>query len=348
MPLITEYHEVKDTYQEAVELGVALPVFCTEDRETLEAILASAFEFGKEIGVEDMPIIPSWTSRYPARGQMTLVAACGNPRVGHELMFSDLKVFAGEASPYRKLRILPHLDHAFPWLDGDILNQFVDRFASVMFDASEKPFEENIRLTAQYVETVRGRVVVEGAVDEIFEASDTDAKNEPTSVAQARRFLSETGVDILVPNVGTEHRTTAGQVLYRSDRAREISAAVGKVLCLHGVSSVRPEDLPKLPTDGFVKVNIYTTLAVKGGQALARHLLDNLGNIFSENQLKELVEQGVLGAGVLSQDYGQTKWPIKPKLEYVANPLRRDAWFAVVRDRCKEFLRVFNYGRYGK
>ena len=118
--------------------------------------------------------------------------------------------------------------------------------------------------------------------------------------------------------------------------------------CLHGTSSVRPEDLPKFPGDGFVKVNIDTTLAVKGGQALARHLLENLGNIFSEHQLKELVAQGVLGAGVLSQDYGQTKGPIKPKLEHVANPLRRDAWFAVVRDRCQEFLMVFNYGRYGK
>ena len=35
MPLITDYHQVKDTYQEAAELGVALPVFGTEDRETL-------------------------------------------------------------------------------------------------------------------------------------------------------------------------------------------------------------------------------------------------------------------------------------------------------------------------
>ena len=348
MPLITDYHQVKDIYREAAGLGVALPVFCAEDRETLEAILASALELGREIGVDDLPIVPAWTSRYPARGQMTLVTACGDPRVGNELMFSDLKVYAGEASPYRKLRVLPHLDHAFPWLDGDILDQSVGRFASVMFDASEKPIEENIQLTAQYVEKVRGRVVVEGAVDEIYEASDTEAKNEPTTVAQARRFLSETGVDILVPNVGTEHRATVGQAHYRSDRAREISAAVGKVLCHHGTSSVRPEDLPKLPTDGFVKVNIYTTLAVTGGQALARHVLDNLGNILSEDQLKELVEQGVLGAGVLSQDYSQTKWPIKPKLQYVANPLRRDAWFAAVRDRCQEFLRVLNYGKYGK
>ena len=31
MLLITDYHQVKDTYEEAVELRVALPVFCAED-----------------------------------------------------------------------------------------------------------------------------------------------------------------------------------------------------------------------------------------------------------------------------------------------------------------------------
>ncbi len=50
MPLITDYHQVKDTYQKAAELGVALPVFCAEDRETLEAILASALELGRRSG----------------------------------------------------------------------------------------------------------------------------------------------------------------------------------------------------------------------------------------------------------------------------------------------------------
>jgi fructose/tagatose bisphosphate aldolase len=170
MPLITDYQAVKEVYQEAAELGVAIPSFCTEDRETLEAILASAFEYGQEIGVDDLPIVPGWTTRYPDRGQMTLVTACGDPLLGTELMLSDLEVFCGEHSPYRNLRVLPHLDHAFPWLDGDVLSRYADRVASVMCDASLKPFEENIHLTAEYVEAFHGRVVIEGAVDEIYEA----------------------------------------------------------------------------------------------------------------------------------------------------------------------------------
>ena len=347
MPLVTDYSAVKEVYQEAVECGVGLPVFCAEDRETLEAILASALKMAEQIGVDDLPIIPAWTSRYPARGQMRLLTACGDPVLGTQMMFSDLELFAGENSPYRKLRILPHLDHAFPWLDGDILENFVDKFASVMCDASEKPFDENIEITARYVEKVKGRVIVEGAVDEIYESGGQE-KNEPTSVAQAQKLLSQTGVDIIVPNVGTEHRATADQVVYRSDRAKQISQAVGNILCLHGTSSVKPQDLPKLPGDGFVKINVYTTLAVKGGQALAQNVLENLGNIFDQGQLQKMVDQGVLGQVVLAEDYAQTQLPIKPKLACVANPPRRDAWFTAVRDRCHEFLEVFNYRSFAK
>jgi fructose-bisphosphate aldolase class II len=342
VPLVTDYNAVRDIYQEARELGIGLPVFCAEDRETLEAILASALKMGEKLGVDDLPIIPAWTSRYPPRGQMTLLTACGDPILGTRLMFSDLELFMSENSPYRKLRVMPHLDHAFPWLDGDVLENFASRFASVMCDASEKPFEENIKITSQYVEKVKGRVVVEGAVDEIYESGGKE-KNEPSSVERVKEFLSQTGVDIIVPNVGTEHRATGSKVKYLSEQARKISSAVGKILCLHGTSSVKPEDLARLPSDGFIKINIYTVLAVKGGQAVAQKVLNNLGNIFGENQLKNLVQEEILDTNILTPKFGETKMPIKPKLACVANPPRRDVWFLAVRDCCYQFLEIFNY-----
>jgi len=346
MPLVTDYNQVKDVYQEAAELGVAMPAFCCGDRETLEAILASTKEKGDELGVEDLPILPTWTVRYPAWSQMKMITASGDPVLGMRLMLSDLELFASEGSPYGKLRIVPNVDHAFPWLDGDILDGFVDQVAGMMFDASERPFDENIRLTAEYVEKVQGRVVVEGAVDELYESGGEQIKNELTTVAQAQRFLAETGVDILVPNVGSEHRSTTQEVEYSSDRAREISAAVGKILCMHGSSSLCLASAAHLPDDGFVKINIYTTLAVSGGQAVARHVLNNLGNIFTEAQLKELVAKGVIGEVAGSPDFGDNELPIGPKLAAVANSLRRDAWFGAVTERCKEYLDLFRYQRY--
>lgn len=346
MPLITDYNAVKEIYQDAAERGVSLPSFCIEDRETLEGILAATVEAGREIGVDDLPVVPAWTSRYPGRSQMRLLTACGDPILGTNLMLADLEAFMGETSPYRKLRVLPHLDHGFPWLDGDIMRCYADRFASVMCDASEMPFEENIRLTARYVEEIRGRVLVEGAVDEIFESGGEQTNNEITTVEQARRFLRDTGVDLLVPNVGTEHRSTAVKAVYRADRAREISGAVGKILCLHGTSSLNQDNLGRLPADGFVKVNIFTALAVRGGQAVARQVLNTVGNIFDEAALRSLVDAGVLGPRTLEPDFGETRPPVKPKLDYVATPLRRDAWFHAVRAACRQFITALNCRAY--
>lgn len=341
MPLVSDYRQVKEIYREAAERRVGLPVFCMEDRETLEAVLAAAAEMGRRIGREDVPVIPAWTARYPGRGQMTLLTACGDPVLGTRLMFSDLEAMTSGTSPYRNLRVMPHLDHAFPWLDGDIMGMFADAFASIMCDASERPFDENVRLTASFVESVHGRVVVEGAVDEISESGSGAPRNEPTTADQARRFLRETGADIIVPNVGTEHRATADRVRYRGDRAREISEAVGRILCLHGTSSVAPADLAGLPADGFVKINVYTTLAVHGGQAVARQVLDTIGDMFGEAELGGLVDERLLGVGVLERPT-----PARPRLASVANPPRRDAWFRAVRDRCLDFFEAFGYRRW--
>ena len=348
MPLVTDYNAVKEVYHEAAERGVSLPSFCIEDRETLEAVLAATADVAREIGVDNLPVVPAWTSRYPGRGQMKLLTACGDPVLGTNLMLSDLAMFVGDTSPYRHLRVLPHLDHGFPWLDGDIMRHYAERFASIMCDASEKPFEENVRITAQYVEEVRGRVLVEGAVDEIFEAGSDLPKNEATTVEQAERFRARTGVDILVPNVGTEHRSTATRGVYRADRAREISRKVGKILCLHGTSSLDERHLAGLAADGFVKVNIFTILAVRGGQAVARKVLDTVGNIFDEEQLDSLVRTGVLGPGVLEPGYGETQRPVRPKLDFVATPRRRDAWFQAVRATCRHFLTAFHYRAFEK
>jgi len=345
MPLVTDYRQVKEIYAEAAEHGIALPVFCAEDRETLEAILAAAMMLGQEIGVPDLPVIPAWTCRYPPRGQMRLLTHCGDPVLSMHMMFSDLALL-GSQGPYARLRILPHLDHAFPWLDGDMLEAFADRFASVMCDASEKPLDENIRLTRQYVEKVKGRVVVEGAVDEIREAGGSEAADSLTTPAQARKFLDETGVDIIVPNVGTEHRATAGKAQYHPEQARAIRSVTGNVLCLHGATSLALKDMSQLPADGFVKVNIYTALAVSGGQAVARTVLDNLGNIFPETELRDLIQRKILGENTVLPDYGGTQLPIGPKLAKVANPPRRDAWFYAVRERCRSYMDLLHYRRF--
>lgn len=346
MPLITEPKQVREIYAEVAEAGACMPAFCTEDQRTTEAILKGAYEKSLEFGKNNLPIIVAFTVNYPPRGQMNLYTAVKNYKLGMRAIFDDIDMLLSDNSPYKNLRVMLHLDHAFPWLDEDALYNYTDKFATVMFDASELPFEKNIQLTAKYVEQFGDKVIVEGCVDEISE-SGSMSDNQITTVEQAKKFVSETGASLIVANLGTEHRATAAQKKYRGDRARQISEELGKILVLHGTSCLKNEELPKLAGDGIIKVNIYTILAVVGGQAVAEYVLQNLGNMFERDQLERMQEQGIIGKRFFENEYIRKvcKGELKPRLDIVAETPRRDAWIARVTEQIKYYIDVFEYNK---
>ncbi len=49
MPLVTDYAAVKEIYAEAAKRGIGLPVFCAEDRETLEDLLIIVERSGDQV-----------------------------------------------------------------------------------------------------------------------------------------------------------------------------------------------------------------------------------------------------------------------------------------------------------
>jgi len=347
MPLISDPIQTREILQEVRELGIAMPAFCAEDERTQECILAGTLAKAGETGVPDLPVIVACTVNYPPRGQMKLYTYSGEYRFGLRCFFGYLESLTSDVSPYKDLRVLPCLDHGFPWLDDYGLTECADRFSMVMHDASERPFEENIKSTAEYVERMGDKVVVEGCVDEIVE-SGAAAGEEITTVEKAHRFMSETGVDLIVANLGTEHRATLAEKRYRSDRAAEISAALGRILVLHGTSCLKDEDLPKLAEDGIVKVNIYTILARMGGQAVARHILNDLGNVFTKDQLMELADEGYVGSRYFTPEYAEERChgKIGPKLDNVAETPRRNAWIDCVKQQIKYYLDIFGYDKF--
>ena len=54
----------------------------------------------------------------------------------------------------------------------------------------------------------------------------------------AERYYRATGVDLIVANLGTEHRADAATLRYHGELARKITRRIGPRLCLHGTSSV--------------------------------------------------------------------------------------------------------------
>jgi len=341
MPIITDFNEVKRIYNYANDSGICLPVFAAEDRETIEAILAAGTEIGKEIGNVNIPIIITWTINYQKRPQMQLVSSCGDPVIGIKLMLSDLRIFLDKESPYYELLVMPHLDHIIPCLDNEIIEYFLGDFASILFDASEKSLDENIKLTSEFVKKYKNSILIEGIVDEIKE-SKTECIINKTTVENVKRYVQETGVDLIVPNVGTEHRSTMKRIKYDSNLAKKISSQVGRILSIHGTTSINKEEIPLLSKNGFAKVNIFTGLAINGGQAVAGEVLNNIKSILYKNQIKEFIEKGILSGDLLNNNIN-SKNKLSPKLENVVNAGRRDAWFLAVKETCKEYFYLLNY-----
>jgi fructose-bisphosphate aldolase, class II len=86
-------------------------------------------------------------------------------------------------------------------------------FDWIVFDASTLHFEENVRQTKTAVESLRAirpDILVEGEIGDIGHGSEIhdtvpELQKGLTNPAEARRFVEETGVDTLAPEVGNMH-----------------------------------------------------------------------------------------------------------------------------------------------
>jgi fructose-bisphosphate aldolase class II len=352
MPLVTDTTQCLELYDEAREKGVALACFDAENRRTVEAYLKAAHRLGQEAGVDDVPIVLGFTTNYPDRGQMHWYVDVDDVVLGAKALVQDLQLLLSDASPYKNVRVMLHLDHGQPGPDDVFFYEefWIETFASMMYDASHWSFDENIEMTAKYVEKVKGRTLVEGAVDEIVASGSEEAEhNVVTEVADAEKFVLGTGADLIVPNVGTEHRASSSELNYRDDRAREIANAVGNILCLHGTSCLRKDQLPKLKDDGIVKVNVWTGMERDGAEAVARFVIEQLGNVVSEATLKSLVADGYLGTKYAEEAYlqGVCDGKIAPKLDFFPEIERKRRWIDAVTDHIANALVSFGYRNLG-
>lgn len=129
-------------------------------------------------------------------------------------------------------------------------------FTSVMIDASDKPFEDNIALTKQVVEYAHARGVtveaelgtLKGIEDEV-NVSEKDAFY--TNPKQAKEFVERTGVDSLAIAIGTSHGAYkfSGDANLKFDILHEIENLLPNFpLVLHGASSI-PQNVVSLANE---------------------------------------------------------------------------------------------------
>lgn len=136
-------------------------------------------------------------------------------------------------------------------------------FSSVMFDGSLMPFEDNVKFTKEVTDfALPMDVSVEGELGTIGgkEEGDTDLEASYTRVSEAEEFVRRTNVSTLAIGVGTAHGVYKGTPHINVERIKEIHAAIGTPLVLHGASGLSDEVLKDCIAAGITKINFATEL----------------------------------------------------------------------------------------
>ncbi|MEI8200837.1 MAG: class II fructose-bisphosphate aldolase [Eubacteriales bacterium] len=332
MAIVTDRNKVLDIYKEAERNRWVLPCFCSENLTTTEAILAAAKEYGEEIGINDLPIIVAITNQYDHRTQSVYYTHTRQWDIGLKLFMADLKVLTDKGSPYENLRVMIHLDHTQFDDDKELLSWDMNQFSSIMFDASKISFAENIRLTRQFVLEQGDKIVIEGACDEIVDATGTD-KSDLTTAEKAEEYLKGTGVDLIVANLGTEHRATGKDLQYHGDFARQIKEKIGIRIVLHGASSVTSNQIEHLIDDGVCKVNIWTALERDASPVLFADMVKNAAKVAGSAVVDTLKEDGLLGPNCRTGE--------KSSIQFFTTEYRQGIIFNQMKIMVSDYLRLW-------
>jgi len=175
-------------------------------------------------------------------------------------------------------------------------------FDMVIIDNAKLPMDENIKLTRDVVEYVKGvnasraagldkggarvnaDVLVESELGYIGSSSKVlDALPEGvgdlahmTTPEDAARFVRETGIDLFAPAVGNAHGIgVGGNPKINIGRIGEISASAGVPLVLHGASGIGNDELKAAVEAGISMVHYNTELRVAYRDALRKSLEEN-------------------------------------------------------------------------
>jgi len=326
MPIITGRKNVLAVYEEAAKKGWVIPCICSENLTTTEAILTAASEFATEKGYDRVPITLAITNQYDHRSQSVFYTNTRRWDIGLKLFRSDLEIVS---QLFPNLDILIHLDHAQHDTDAQMLESDLSMYSSVMYDASTLPMEENIRKTKAYVERKGDELMIEGACDEIVDATG-EARCEITDADKCERYMRETGVDVVVANLGTEHRASGQDLHYYYDAARAIKAKIGPRICLHGTSSVSNDQIAKLFDDGICKVNIWTALERDSAPSLTEWTVKNVAKCGGPKLEQKLIDEGYLTASSKTGD--------KSSLQYFTTTARQEIVFEEMKKIVRGYL----------
>ena len=308
MAFITDKIKAKKIFDDAAERGVSIALFCTGSFWNTEAILLAANNFATKHKIDNIPVVVAMTSEYSHMQQSKRVTYSREPEVGIRAVFEYARLLSeGDYAPYPNVAVMSHLDHGDPVRDRWTLTENMDLLTSVMFDAQEYPYEQNLELTREYVKEYGDQVLVEGIIENLAVGDGTAGTRSDDYVEKAVKFIKETGVDFLVADLGTEQQSASKNSKCLKERAQSLTKELGrKMLVLHGVSSLTDEQFLGFANDGVVRVNMWTRIVREAGQYAAERLCERIDKVrageFESTEAMEYINDNIVKAAEIMEN----------------------------------------------
>lgn len=152
-----------------------------------------------------------------------------------------------------------HLDHGDSY---ELVATCLDAgFDSVMIDASEKPFLDNIKITKAVVKIAEQYgASVEAELGYVAKLGQSTEKKGFTEPDEAKLFVEETGVDALAIAIGSAHGFYKETPKLDLQRLAEINKVTDAALVLHGASGIPHDILQEAIQCGICKINLATEI----------------------------------------------------------------------------------------
>lgn len=262
---------LNDVLRPAQQGHYAVGLFNTTDTDMLQAAIEAAEEMRAPIIIGTAEVLLPY-------GELQLIAP---------------SVIA--AAKRARVPVVVHYDHGLTF--DRCMEALRLGFSSVMYDASAKPYAQNIQETREIVRIAHAfGVTVEGEIGHVGSADGSDPAGEDryTTLQEATDYLRDTGVDALAIAIGTAHGAYKTAPKLSFDRLAQIRAAVDAPLVLHGGSGLSDDDFRRAVQGGIAKVNIFTDLCLAGMAAQKQAVAENRDYLSARNLKKDAIREAVM------------------------------------------------------
>lgn len=265
---------LREYIKEAENRGVAIGHFNISNIEALHGIYNAAKKLSTESELE-VPIIIG-----VSEGEEEFIGR------------REVAILVKQIREKDNYPIFLNADHHYSFESVKLaLNEGYD---AAIIDAVKLPMGENMTLTKKCVDYAKelgekeGRDILLEAelgfigqssklLDEIPEGVSLKTMTAPED---AKKFVEETGIDLLAPSVGNIHgMVKGGNPKLDIDRIKEIRLTAGVPLVLHGGSGIANEDFTNAIRAGISIIHINTEIRVAYKDALDKFLRENPNEI---------------------------------------------------------------------